>query len=248
MFVNSFKFMVMAGAITAMPLPASTQQTPPVAVSSGVSYQFIDRWDAGKLNKILTVDTPAFSGISVSYTPAKDAVNLYRVTYNSIVPERGNKPIVATGLVAIPEGTTGPLPMVSYQHGTVYENTQVPSYPDQSPETQLMIAQFAAQGYVLIAADYFDPQFFAESAYGKLVAQAQSYRWVVKTPTRNFYGEADEAITVGIGRLPMVYQQAMGAGNAKVEAISAGQTSHRGTFAKSVPDFKIWFDEQVAAR
>jgi pimeloyl-ACP methyl ester carboxylesterase len=407
MFVNSFKFMVMAGVIMAMPPPASAQQTAPVAVSSGVSYQFIDRWDAGKLNKILTVDTPAFSGISVSYTPAKNAVNLYRVTYNSVVPERGNKPIIATGLVAVPEATTGPLPIVSYQHGTVYEKTQVPSYPDQSPETQLMIAQFAAQGYVLIAADYFgmgtsnepegymvkashqqatidmlaaaksalaerkvqttdlylagwsqggfvtmafleklensgipvkaavtasapadvfaalngflnfprkndavwvnslfilssfafenyygvpglarslfnpdyydiarkaymrepfnaedvpsdlkklirkdyfDPQFFAESAYGKLVAQAQSYRWVVKTPTRNFYGEADEAISVGIGRLPMVYQQAMGAGNPKVEAISAGQTSHRGTFAKSVPDWKIWFDEQVAAR
>ncbi len=32
----------------------------------------------------------------------------------------------------------------------------------------------------LIRKDYFDPQFFAESAYGKLVAQAQAYRWVVQ--------------------------------------------------------------------
>ncbi len=405
MHMNFIKSVAMAAVIMAMPAEAGAQQT--VSVNSGVSYQFIDRWDADKLNKILTVDTPAFSGVRVSYTPAKNAVNLYRVTYNSVVPERGNKPIVATGLVAIPEGISGPLPIVSYQHGTVYEKTQVPSYPDQSPETQLMIAQFAAQGYVLIGADYFgmgaskepegymvkgshqqatidmldaaksvladrkvqttdlylagwsqggfvtmafleklensgipvkaavtasapadvfaalngflnfprkndavwvnslfilssfafenyysvpglaqslfnpdyydiarkaymreplnpadvptdlkklirkeyfDPKFFAESIYGKLIAQAQSYRWVVKTPMRNFYGEADEAITVGIGRLPMVYQQAMGAGNPKVEAVSAGQTSHRGTFATSVPDWKKWFDDQVAAR
>ncbi|MEH0071109.1 alpha/beta hydrolase [Pannonibacter sp. Pt2-lr] len=44
---------------------------------------------------------------------------------------------------------------MSYQHGTVYLKQQVPSYPDQSPETQLMIAQFAGQGYLLIGADYF---------------------------------------------------------------------------------------------
>lgn len=406
MLLNFIRSIAMAGVIVAAPSVARAEQATPVSVTSGVSYQFLDRWDITKLNKILTVDTPAFAGISVSYTPAKNAVNLYRVTYTSVVPERGNKPIVATGLVAIPEGATGALPIVSYQHGTVYEKTQVPSYPEQSPETQLMIAQFAAQGYVLVGADYFgmgsskepegymvkashqqatidmlaaarfvladrktqtadlflagwsqggfvtmafleklensgvpvkaavtasapsdvfaalngflnfprkndaswvnslfilssfafenyygvpglaqslfnpdyydiarkaymreplnpqdvptdlrklirkdyfDPQFFAESAYGKLIAQAQSYRWVVKTPTRNFYGEADEAITVGIGRLPMVYQQSMGAGNTTVEAVSAGQTTHRGTFAKSVPDWKKWFDEQVAA-
>ncbi len=46
----------------------------------------------------------------------------------------------------------------------------------------------------------------------------------------------------------MVYQQAIGAGNPKVEAVSAGQTTHRGTFAKSVPDWKAWIDEQVAGR
>ncbi|MGC7960629.1 alpha/beta hydrolase, partial [Salmonella enterica] len=38
---------------------------------------------------------------------------------------------------------------------TVYERQQVPSFPEQSPETQLMIAQFAGQGYALIGADYF---------------------------------------------------------------------------------------------
>ena len=115
----------------------------------------IGGWDADQLNKILQVDTPAFAGIPVTYSPARNAVRLYRVTYSSVIPERGNKPTVASGLLAVPdiEGTS--FPMVSYQHGTVYGKQEVPSFPEQSPETQLMIAQFAGQGYVVIGADYF---------------------------------------------------------------------------------------------
>jgi len=323
------------------------------------------------------------------------------VTYSSVVPERGNKPIVATGLVAVPDIAGDSFPTVSYQHGTVYEKQQVPSFPDQSPETQLMLAQFAGQGFVVIGADYFgmgaskepegyivkashqqatydmllasravlahlklassklfiggwsqggfvtmafleklesagvkvdaavtasapvdafvtlngflnfprkndaswistlfilssfsfenyygvpglaraliaepyydiarkayvrepfdaaqvptdlhklikaeyfDPQFFARSAYGRLLAETTAYRWVIRSPVRNYYGEADEAIATGLGQLVMTYQRAMGSGNPAVEAISTGQTSHRGTYATAVPQWKAWFD------
>jgi len=380
---------------------AMAQSAGAVQVASGVSYELIGRWDADKLNKVLTDDTPKFFGVDVKYTPAKNAVKLYRVTYNSVVPERGNKPTLATGLIAVPDIAGTSFPMVSYQHGTVYEKTQVPSFPDQSPETQLMLAQFAGQGYVVIGADYFgmgsskepegymvkashqqatydmlmasravladlkltsaklfiagwsqggfvtmafleklenagvkvdaaatasapvdifvalngflsfprkndadwvnslfilssfafenyygvpglarsliaepyydvarkayerepfnagdvptdlhklikkdyfDPQYFAQSAYGKLVAQTTAYRWIIKSPVRNYYGEADEAISTGLGRLVMTYQQAIGNGNTQVEAISTGQTSHRGTYATAVPQWKTWFD------
>jgi len=371
----------------------------PVRVASGVEYAFIGRWDVDRLDTILTTDTPAFAGIDVTYTPAQNAVNLYRVTYPSVVPERGNRPTVATGLVAVPDGAGNRFPMVSYQHGTVYLKDQVPSDPEQSPETQLMLAQFAGQGYVVIGADYFglggsaepegymvkashqqathdmltasravladlgvttgdlflagwsqggfvtlamlekleaagvpvraaatasapadvsvvlngflsfprpndatwvptlfilssfsfenyygvpglarallteeyydlarrayerlpidesdvptelrkivrpeyfDPQFFAESAYGRLIADTEAYRWVIRTPVRTYYGEADEAIRTELGRLPMTYQQALGSD--RVEAISTGPTSHRGTFATAVPAWKSWFD------
>ncbi len=65
----------------------------------------------------------------------------------------------------------------------------------------------------LVRKEYFDPAFFAESAYGRLMAQTHSYRWIIRTPVRNYYGEKDEAISVGVGRLAMDYQRAMGAGN-----------------------------------
>lgn len=377
------------------------QSSPPTAVTSGVTYELIARWDVERLNKILDSDTQKFSGVPVRYTPAQNGVRLYRVTYPSVIPELGNRPTVASGLIAVPDVAGKSFPLVSYQHGTVYGRREVPSFPEQSPETQLMIAQFAGQGYLLIGADYFglgtskeaegymvkashqqatydllvaargvlssmgivdqklflagwsqggfvtmalleklesagvkvqgattasapldvyatmegfltfprkfeaqwlnslmilsafsfenyygvpglarsvladayydvskkaydrepynpsdipvdlhkllkpayfDPQYFANSQYGKLVANSQAYRWVIQSPVRNYYGETDEAITVGVGRIAMTYAQAMGSGNQQVQAISTGPTSHRGTFATAVPGWKLWFD------
>ena len=94
----------------------------------------------------------------------------------------------------------------------------------------------------LVRVEYFDPHFFANSAYGKLMAQNQAYRWPYKTLVRNYYGEADEAISVGVGQMAMTYSQAMGAGNPKVTAHSTGKTSHRGTYAVAAPEWKKWFD------
>jgi len=373
-----------------------------VAVPSGVSYERIDHWDAARLNSILSDDAPAFFGVHVASAPAQNGVTLYRVTYPSVIPERGNRPTVATGLLAVPDTGGTVFPTLSYQHGTVYGKDEVPSFPDKSAETRLALAVFGGQGYIVIGADYFgmgpssepegyvvkasqsqapfdmllasravldhlgvssaklflggwsqggfvtmallekleasgvpvaaaatasapvdgfalisgaldfprktdapwlttivilsafsfenyygvpglahsiindaayeasrklyereavavadiptdlrklvrpdyfDPQFFAASAYGRLLAEkTHAYRWVVRTPVRNYYGEADEAIPTDLGRLAMTYQHAIGAGNTAVEAISTGQTSHRGTYATAAPLWKAWFD------
>jgi pimeloyl-ACP methyl ester carboxylesterase len=386
----------------AQTLSAETTESGPVQVASGVRYELIGRWGVDKLSHILKADTPKFFGVSVTYTPARNAVRLYRITYVSVIPERGNTPTVASGLLAIPDTDATSFPMLSYQHGTVYGKEQVPSFPDQSPETELVLAQFAGQGYVvigadyfgmglsrepegylvkgshqqatydmlmasravldhmklstsklflggwsqggfvtmafleklesagatvagaatasapvdvfvglsgfldfprkndaswvstlfiltafafenyygapglahsvindayyevsrkayekqpfdaaqiptdlhkLIRADYFDPQFFAASAYGRLLAEKTSaYRWIIKSPVRNYYGEADEVISPGLGQLAMTYQRAVGSGNMQVEAISTGETNHRGTYATAVPLWKAWFD------
>lgn len=388
------------------PGPAAAQAAPSGGevrrIGSGISYRMIARWDVARLNRILTEDTPAFARLPVTYTPARQAVTLYRVSYPSVVPERGNRPVLLSGLVAVPDGSAEALPLVSYQHGTVYRKFEVPSSPEHSPETQLMIAQFAGQGYALIGADYvgmgesaepqgymvkashqqatadmvvaaravladlgktptglfiagwsqggyvtmamlerleqggipvraaatasapvdlwaamngflnfprpidapwvttifilcafsyesyyevpglaralfrpehyeiglrawrdepvdpaqvptdlrsliepayFDPDVFSRSAFGRLVKANDAYRWVIRTPVRNFYGEADEVISLGTGRLAMEYQRAIG--NDRVEAISTGQTTHRGTFARAVPAWKAWFDSRA---
>ena len=404
--VRCFAVLALIGSFVVPCIPVRAEDSKPVQVTSGVSYEFIGRWDGDKLNQVLKTDTPKFFGVDVTYTPARNAVKLYRVTYASMIPERGNKPTVASGLLAIPDIAGASFPMVSYQHGTVYGKQQVPSFPDQSAETQLMLAQFAGQGYIVIGADYFgmglskepegymvtgshqqatfdmlmasrsvlsqmklsspklflggwsqggfvtmaflqklesagvpvtaaatasapvdvfvalsgfldfprkndadwvptlfilstfsfenyygipglahsvlndayydvsrkayekepfdisqiptdlhklvraeyfDPQFFANSAYGRLVAEkAHAYRWIIKSPVRNYYGETDEAISVGLGQLVMTYQHAIGSGNPEVEAVSTGKTSHRGTYATAVPQWKVWFDQKAS--
>jgi pimeloyl-ACP methyl ester carboxylesterase len=404
--VRFFSVLILMASFVVPCAQVRAEQSKPVQVASGVSYEFIARWDADKLNQVLKADTPKFFGVDVAYTPARNAVKLYRVTYASVIPERGNKPTVATGLLAIPDTAGMSFPTVSYQHGTVYGKQQVPSFPDQSPETQLMLAQFAGQGYIVIGADYFgmglskdkegymvkgshqqatydmliasravltqmklsspelflagwsqggfvtmaflekledagvpvaaaatasapvdvfvalsgfldfprkndadwlptlfilsafsfenyygvpglahsvlndayydvsrkayekepfeisqvpsdlhklvrpeyfDPQFFANSSYGRLIIEnAHAYRWIIKSPVRNYYGEADEAITPGLGQLVANYQHAIGSGNPEVEAVSTGKTTHRGTYAAAVPRWKAWFDEKAS--
>ncbi|MBW8078024.1 MAG: alpha/beta fold hydrolase [Gallionella sp.] len=102
------------------------------------------------------------------YVRAKYPVRIYRVDYRSAIPELPGKSEEASGLIAIPvvPGATA-LPLLSYQHGTVFGRYQVPSYafsktnPSGYPqysgafETRLIVAQYAGQGYVVIAPDYF---------------------------------------------------------------------------------------------
>lgn len=80
---------------------------------------------------------------------------LYRIAYESVIPELNNQKVVAYGLVAIPEGATNGTPILSYQHGAIFDKNAVPSSPDESPETRLALLQFASQGYIVVAADYF---------------------------------------------------------------------------------------------
>lgn len=97
---------------------------------------------------------------------------------------------------------------------------------------------------LLIRREYFNPRYFMESEFGRLVHRSQVFRWVIQTPTRNYYGGADEAITVGLGRLAMDYQNGMG--NKKVSAICAGaDATHRGTFARAVREWSDWFAESM---
>ena len=123
-------------------------------------YEYIGTYEVDRLQRILTselsVFTDKFSDL-IYYPKPRYRVNLYRVTYRSIIPEQDNRPTTASGLVAIPETTATTLPVVSYQHGTVFGKDSVPSNPDDPNymETRLMVARFASQGYMVVAADYF---------------------------------------------------------------------------------------------
>jgi len=382
-------------------LPGVAAAAAPAELRPGVEP--LGRYDVARLQRILREEVPAAVGAKVDYPEPRYPVRLFRVTYPSVIPEKGNQPTIATGLVAIPEGLNGRLPVVSYQHGTVFGKQEVPSFPEESFETRLMLALFATRGYVVTGADYFgmglstekdsyivlgsqtqacidlrrpaeellaregitpgdhflggwsqggvvtmallerleqaglpvravgtaaaqcdgyvmtsgflnfprpieawwvttmfiltafsfeeyydipglaqglftpemyplargvylkdgsvkladfprdlrklirpeffDPARYRSSAYGRLAAAMQPYRWVIRTPVRMYYGEVDECLTVGLARLPMEYQRAIG--NDRVTAISAGpDANHRITYARAAKEWLAWFEEQ----
>ena len=146
-----------AQAIGAVPsaAPSAARTSHATTNTFKVQYEPLATYDVDRLNKILTTELAEFSDFKITYPPAKNAVQLYRVTYPSVVPELGNKPTTASGLIAVPVDASGKLPVVSYQHGSVFGKDEVPSNPEQSAETRLMLANFGGQGYMVIAADYF---------------------------------------------------------------------------------------------
>ena len=144
------------------------QATPaPSAPATSAFYprgqqELVGRYSLERLDQISGAELDAFMASSTQpgtyhgqFAKARYPVKLYRLKYHSVVPELDNRPTVASGLVAIPETGQKRMPVVSYQHGTVFDRSYVPSNTDSSIETRLMLAQFAAQGYIVVAADYF---------------------------------------------------------------------------------------------
>jgi hypothetical protein len=110
----------------------------------GAHYEKLGERNQAELNAILNEELQAFRKpeadaiekgeapfwekyVPPVYPNVVNGVDLYRVAYRSTIPEQGNRPTVAYGIVAIPKGLTGPLPLVSYQHGALFLKESVPS-------------------------------------------------------------------------------------------------------------------------
>ena len=103
-------------------------------------------------------------------------VHLYKITYTSIIPEKNNQATKTYGLVAIPDSILPGAPILSYQHGTIFDRKWAPSNPDGSIELQFQLSQFASQGYIVIAADYFGNTIGTkeQNSYGTTAGIAQA--------------------------------------------------------------------------
>lgn len=143
------------------------------APPSGIVCEPIGTYSVERLNQVLTTELREFCDYPITYAPARYAVKLYRISYPSVIPEETNRPTVASGLLAVPEIGGTNFPVLSYQHGTVFSKTAVPSRPDESMETRLNLARFAGQGYLVIAADYFGKGSSSESDSYLLKASTQ---------------------------------------------------------------------------
>lgn len=165
LFVKSAVASLIFALFAAYAIGCSSDSTPLVPAIPGklVNHDSIKTYDSQAFEQIRIVGLEDFfknstmtaSDFREGFPTTYKNVALYRIAYESVIPEWNNQKVVAYGLVAIPEGATNGTPILSYQHGAIFDKNAVPSSPVESPETQLALLQFASQGYIVVAADYF---------------------------------------------------------------------------------------------
>lgn len=170
----------------AVALTLGVLANPTTALAENAQFTFLKTVPVAELNQILDQERTEFlktdefplvdektGGLVMppGYAlpaPAKasNAVDLYTVVYDTTVPERNNQRVRVSGLLALPRlNSRGRVPLMAYQHGTVYNTYGVPSYAfqasspagashrNESWEGRYMVALFAGNGYAVMAAD-----------------------------------------------------------------------------------------------
>ena len=99
------------------------------------------------------IDAFSNTGIDVSEMIANsNAVTAYSIEYGTT--DVDGSLIIVSGLVGFPSPSGGEYPVVQYHHGTQFNNQDVPSNPDRSPEALGCMAVFAGHGYIASLPDY----------------------------------------------------------------------------------------------
>lgn len=88
------------------------------------------------------------AGIPVT---AEYDVNLNKIQYETI--DWLGRPAIASGLLALPEGLSNNLPLVTYQHGTLAKTNEAPSTTLLAGEGLIAVVM-AATGYAAVVPDY----------------------------------------------------------------------------------------------
>lgn len=115
--------------------------------STYVSHRFKDKLTTSQLLSRLN----AFVSNPDSLVHPKYNVTAYRIFYKT--HDYQNKEITASGLVYIPEIKNYTVPVICYQHGTVYEKNEVPSISsDLSYFAPFILA--SESGAIVCASDY----------------------------------------------------------------------------------------------
>lgn len=147
-----------------------------IAHAERATFTLLKTVTVSELNTILSAEREKFietttRGDGYELPPvatASNDVDLFVVRYYSESPDLGNrKKMIASGLLALPKiSNLSGVPLLSYQHGTVWGKYEVPSYSfkssnpagyahyDNAYETRHMVGLYAGNGYAVMAADY----------------------------------------------------------------------------------------------
>ena len=111
----------------------------PQAAGTLLKATFLRTVGTRELNTILGPDKDKFAAtttpgyVAPTFSGATYPVDIYQITYSSLIPEQGNKKTVASGMIAIAKVGDGnnrypkTPKLISYQHGTIWGKYQCPS-------------------------------------------------------------------------------------------------------------------------
>lgn len=97
----------------------------------------------------LTAEQVAALGLGAGH--ATHAITGYRLQYRTVGAD--GRPTTASGLVVLPDHVTGPLPVVTYEHGTRNNRHDVASVTAGTPDRDIT-ETFASAGFLAVAPDY----------------------------------------------------------------------------------------------
>ncbi|RYU80124.1 alpha/beta hydrolase family protein [Hymenobacter persicinus] len=148
-------FALWAGVSTASGLSCTKDATAPQAVPAEtpaaeaphlVSSTLIGEYSASSL-------AARVSDIPIAGALVKYPIRVYRLTYTT--RNTDGQRITASGALLVPV-TTQPLPLLSYQHGTIRpdEESRAPSYYSSGSEVWSAVSVLASTGYIVSAPDY----------------------------------------------------------------------------------------------
>ncbi len=121
----------------------------PAQAQAPVAGDLVSWSQAGTLN-VTSLNALITSAGMIGFTAVSD-VSCYKLTYKT--PDASAALINASGLVCLPAAQSGGRPVLSYQHGTIFQDSDAPSGFPTSAES-LVGAIFAAIGYITVLPDY----------------------------------------------------------------------------------------------
>jgi pimeloyl-ACP methyl ester carboxylesterase len=134
-------------ALPAAEIPtAPTAPAVPVESNRLLNSTLIGEYTPSELAKRVP-DLPIVSALT------RYSIRVYKLTYTT--PNTDGQPVTASGAVLVPV-TSEPLPLLSYQHGTISpkDEGRAPSYYRSGGELYTAISVLASSGYVVVAPDY----------------------------------------------------------------------------------------------
>jgi hypothetical protein len=174
--------------------------------------------------------------------PVEHGTTLYRVEYWTVDPTGDFIP--ASGLVALPRASVlrG---VVSWQHGTTVERTEVPSKP--TPDEGVVVAlAFAGHGYLLAAPDYLglgsSPA--RPTWLGERLRENDLGAFMPRAPVCAYYGSLDVDVSPEEAR---AQARCWAAHGVDARAIDVGAFDHEASVLEAAPLVRAWFDELAGA-